>query len=334
MANTSTDKTTDYRLDELESDESDVSPPPQAFTAAVGDAGKRLDAALAGWLPGVSRTRVKALIEAGQVHVNGELALPKRVLQGDERVTVVVAEREPPGAYQPEAQALPIVYEDTDLLVLNKPAGWVVHPGAGNASGTLLNFLLAYHPAAITLARAGIVHRLDKETTGLMVVAKTERVQLALTEMIAARTVKREYLAIVRGLVEGPGKVDAPIGRHSRDRTRMAIAKDAQGGRAAVTHYSPLHHWDRHTLLRCKLETGRTHQIRVHMAHIRHPIEGDPVYTGRGSGRDAAAHDAIGRQALHATHLSFRHPTRERTVSLDAAPPDDFVALQEALDHA
>jgi 23S rRNA pseudouridine1911/1915/1917 synthase len=336
MANTLKDQTPDYRLDDDESGESDIidvsaGASVDLFSMGIGDAGRRLDVVLAQRLPGLSRTRLQALIEAGQVLVDGEVPLAKRLLRGGEQVTVKATPRSATVGVLPEARALPIIFEDNYLLVIDKPPGWVVHPGAGNPSGTLQNFLLAHHPGAVNLVRAGIVHRLDKDTSGLMVIAKTEAVQLALVRMIAERVVQREYLALVRGTVRGADTVDAPIGRHPRDRIKMAVVKEAQGGRPAVTHYRPLSHGLRHTLLRCRLETGRTHQIRVHMAHIRHPIEADPVYAARPHPDDAVAVQTFARQALHATRLAFAHPVTHAPLVFDAAPPPDMQGLLAAL---
>jgi 23S rRNA pseudouridine1911/1915/1917 synthase len=336
MVHTSQDKTKHYRPDDGLTADGDEFPhqesvvAPLAFRLTVAEAGGRLDAVLAARLPDVSRNRVKALIEAGDVEVDGQARAPRYSVRGDEAVTVAVKPREANAAILPEPRDLPIVFEDAHVLVLNKPAGWVVHPGAGNWQGTLQNFLLAHHAGAAGLVRAGIVHRLDKDTSGLMMVAKTEAAQQALTQMIAARAVTREYLALVRGAIERPGTVDAAIGRHATDRTRMAVTR-SEAGRPAVTHYQPIAALPRHTLMRCKLETGRTHQIRVHMAHIKHPIEGDPVYAPRYIGPHVDAVAAFARQALHATRLAFAHPVTDKPLKFDAPPPADFARLQAEL---
>src|SRR6185295_18737676 len=217
--------------------------------------------------------------------------------------------------------ALSLVFEDAAILVVDKPAGLVVHPGNGNRVGTLLNALLHHAPALRELPRAGIVHRLDKDTSGLMVVAKSEAAQLSLVRQLQARTVKRTYLAVVRGVVGAAGKVDAPIGRHPVQRTRMAVVP---GGKPAVTHYRVRRRFARHTLLECDLETGRTHQIRVHLASIGHPIEGDPVYAGRGE-------RLLGRQALHAWKLAFDHPRTGCAARFESPMPADIEALLESL---
>jgi 23S rRNA pseudouridine1911/1915/1917 synthase len=205
--------------------------------------------------------------------------------------------------------------------VIDKPAGLVVHPGSGNWSGTMLNALLHHAPGVGNLPRAGIVHRLDKDTSGLLVVAKTEPVQLALVRQLQARTVKRTYLALVRGKVAAAGTLEAPIGRHPVQRTRMAVVA---GGKPAITHYRVRRRFPAHTLLECDLETGRTHQIRVHLASIGHPLEGDPVYAGK-------ARAAFGRQALHAWKLAFVHPVSGSTVRFEAPMPADFEALLEVV---
>jgi 23S rRNA pseudouridine1911/1915/1917 synthase len=220
--------------------------------------------------------------------------------------------------------ALAIVHEDEDLLVVDKPAGLVVHPGNGHREGTLLNALLAHAPQVAALPRAGIVHRLDKDTSGLLVVAKNETAQTALVRSLQARTVKREYLALAHGAVAYGGRVEAPIGRHPTQRTRMAVVPR---GKPAVTHYRVLRRFAQATLLECALETGRTHQIRVHLASIGHPLVGDPVYGRRRSG----ARNAFPRQALHAARLGFEHPRTHLATVWESALPPDFAALLESL---
>ncbi|HXN16560.1 MAG TPA: RluA family pseudouridine synthase, partial [Usitatibacter sp.] len=238
-----------------------------------------------------------------------------------EAVEVALAPRPAQGAPRAEAIDLAIVYEDPDILVVDKPAGLVVHPGSGNWAGTLLNALLHHAPALGELPRAGIVHRLDKDTSGLLVVAKSEAAQFDLVRQLEERSVKRTYLALVRGRLEAAGRVDAPIGRHPVKRTRMAVRS---GGRAAVTHYRTREKFLEHTLLECELETGRTHQIRVHLASIGYPIEGDAVYAGRGP-------RVLGRQALHAWKLGLRHPRSGEAVRFEAPPPKDFRDLLRSL---
>ena len=268
-------------------------------------------------MPGESRSRLAKLIDAGHVRVDGGPAAGRMKMKSGEAVEVILAPRASDQPYRPEAIDLPVVHEDADVLVIDKPAGLVVHPGSGNWEGTMLNALLHHVPALKALARAGIVHRLDKDTSGLLVVAKNERAQLDLVRQLQARSVKRTYLALVRGLLARPGTVDAPIGRHPVHRTRMAVVT---GGKPAVTHYRIREKLPAHTLLECDLETGRTHQIRVHLASIGHPIEGDPVYAGKGAGR-------LPRQALHAWKLAFRHPSSGETVAFESPLPADFEAL-------
>jgi len=284
-------------------------------------AGLRLDQALARLLPRESRSRLARLVEDGAVLVDGERARPADRLRGGERLEVTLVPRPEEAAFRPEAIELDVVYEDDDVLVVAKPAGLVVHPGSGNWAGTMLNALLHRVPALASLPRAGIVHRLDKETSGLLVVAKNEEAMQDLVRQLQARTVKRTYLAIARGAVPAEGTVDAPIGRHPTQRTRMAVVR---GGKPAVTHYRVRERFAAHALVECELETGRTHQIRVHLASIGHPLEGDPVYGPRGARR-------LPRQALHAWKLAFVHPRTGRAVRCTAPPPPDFDALLEAL---
>ena len=284
-------------------------------------AGLRLDQALARLLPGESRSRLARLIEEGHVKVDGEAAASRRKMKSGEALDVSLVARPSEAAFRPEAIALPVVHEDEDLLVVDKPAGLVVHPGSGNWAGTMLNALLHHAPQTGELPRAGIVHRLDKDTSGLLVVAKNEPAQAALVRQLQARTVKRTYLALARGRVERAGSVDAPIGRHPVRRTRMAVVAS---GKPALTHYRVRESFPHHTLLECELETGRTHQIRVHLAEIGHPIEGDPAYAGRGT-------RLIERQALHAWKLAFVHPRTGAAVRFESPLPADFQALLERL---
>ncbi|HEX4883811.1 MAG TPA: RluA family pseudouridine synthase, partial [Casimicrobiaceae bacterium] len=231
------------------------------------------------------------------------------------------------GGDGPEAIALSIVYEDDDLLVIDKPVGLVVHPGAGNRSGTLLNALLHHAPSLATVPRAGIVHRLDKDTSGLMVVARTAEAQTSLVRQLASRTVARHYVALARGDLAKGVVVDAPIGRHPVHRTMMAVV---ERGKPARTHVDVVERFGSCTLVRCRLETGRTHQIRVHLAAIGHPLVGDPVYGGRGSGLPAALR-LFPRQALHAERLELAHPRDGRRMAWTAPLPDDFAALLAVL---
>jgi 23S rRNA pseudouridine1911/1915/1917 synthase len=291
------------------------------LTIPASLAGLRLDQALAKLLPEESRTRLAKLIEEGRVRVDGATATPRSKVKSGEAVDVALAPRREESAFAPEEIALDIVHEDDDVLVIDKPAGLVVHPGSGNWSGTMLNALLHHAPRLGELARAGIVHRLDKDTSGLLAVAKNEPAQASLVRQLQARTMKRSYLALARGVVKGPGTVDAPVGRDPRSRTRMAVVAT---GKPAVTRYRVRKAFARHTLLQCELESGRTHQIRVHLASIGHPVEGDPVYAGRGP-------QLLARQALHAWKLGFEHPRTGKAVRFESPLPEDFARLLKTL---
>lgn len=289
-------------------------------------AGLRLDAVLARLFPEHSRSRLQGWLKQGLIRLDGATADPKRKVHGGESVVCAVL---PAPTFETAAEdiPLPIVYEDAALVVIDKPAGLVVHPGNGNTSGTLMNALLHHTPELAQLPRAGIVHRLDKDTSGLMVVAKTLTAQTDLVRQLQARTVRRHYLALVHGQVAAGGTVDAPLGRHPVQRTKMAVVR--QGGKTARTHYLPVERFADCTLVECRLETGRTHQIRVHMANIRHPLVGDPVYGKQHSG--AATLDTFPRQALHAFRLALVHPETHREMSWEAPLPADFAALLEQL---
>jgi 23S rRNA pseudouridine1911/1915/1917 synthase len=291
-------------------------------------AGMRLDQALAALLPEYSRSRLSALIRESDVLVAGAPATAKQKVRGGETVQVTLTPRAEELAFLPEAIALAIVHEDDAVIVIDKPPGLVVHPAAGNWGGTMLNALLYHAPQLAHVPRAGIVHRLDKDTSGLMVVAKTEAAQVDLVRQLQARSVKREYLALVQGRVVHDGSVDAPIGRHPRARTKMAVVSK---GKPAVTHYRVLERFAHHTLLECRLETGRTHQIRVHMLSLGHALEGDTVYGGKPVADPAlrAGIERFGRQALHAQRLAFVHPLTRKTVNFEAPVPDDMQALIE-----
>jgi 23S rRNA pseudouridine1911/1915/1917 synthase len=293
-----------------------------ARTLTIPDAlaGRRLDQALAALLPEHSRSRLQQWIAQGAVQVDGAPASARQKLRGGEAIALAGVEQAPL-TDAPEAIALDIRYEDDDLLVLDKPPGLVVHPGSGNRAGTLLNALLHHAPALAQLPRAGIVHRLDKDTSGLMVVAKSAAAQAALVRDLAAHTVTREYVALVHGDVERAVTVDAPIGRHPTHRTTMAVVAQ---GKPARTHVSVVERFGAATLVRCRLETGRTHQIRVHLAAIGHPLVGDPAY---GSRRVRGGVLLFGRQALHATALRFTHPVSGRALKFASAPPADLRAL-------
>lgn len=300
-------------------------------------AGLRLDQAAAELFADHSRERLKAWIKAGDLTLDGRPAKPKEKVYGGEwlRLNAEVAEDT---RFEPEDIPLAVVYEDDEVLVIDKPAGLVVHPAAGNPDGTLLNALLHHCPALAGVPRAGIVHRLDKETTGLMVVAKTMTAQTSLVEQLQARTVSREYDAICVGVMTAGGSVNAPIGRHPKDRKRQAVTAS---GKPAVTHYRVVERFRAHTHVRCRLETGRTHQIRVHLAHLRYPLIGDPVYGGRLKLPPGAAEPLkeilreFPRQALHARKLAFVHPGSGETVTSRAPLPDDLLMLLDYLrdDH-
>jgi 23S rRNA pseudouridine1911/1915/1917 synthase len=297
-------------------------------------AGYRLDQLLAERCPDYSRSRLQHWIKSGRVLLDGRSCRPRERLRGGERV-VVRPEPEPQVFDQGQAMALDILYEDAALLVLNKPPGLVVHPAAGNPHGTLLNGLLAHHPPLAQIPRAGIVHRLDKETSGLLVVAKTLPAQHALVKQLQARSVKREYIALVQGLMTAGGTVDAPVGRHPVNRVRMAVV---ESGKPAVTHYRVLRRFRAHTEIEVELETGRTHQIRVHMAHIRYPLLGDPLYGGRLRLPPGADVDLLRtlrsfrRQALHAQRLTLQHPQSGERLSWTAPLPADMQDLLAALE--
>ncbi len=299
------------------------------------DCGRRLDQVASELFSEYSRARLQTWIKGGQLRVDGQIQVPKQKLLGGETLAIDVY-LEPEGDWQPENIPLHIVYEDEHIMVLNKPDNMVVHPAAGNRSGTLLNGLLYHCPQLESVPRAGIVHRLDKDTTGLMVVAKTLQAHTDLVAQLQARTVKREYEAVVAGVMTGGGLVDQPIGRHQTQRTKMAVRPD---GKEARTHYSVLQRFVGHSHVRLRLETGRTHQIRVHMAHIRFPIVGDETYAGRfriHSGASPELRDAIqnfGRQALHARELGLIHPASGELVSWDSELPEDMRALITVLDN-
>ncbi|NQZ24102.1 MAG: 23S rRNA pseudouridine(1911/1915/1917) synthase RluD [Colwellia sp.] len=296
--------------------------------------GKRFDQTLAEMFPEYSRSRIKEWILAGHVTLNGAiLKIPREKMFGGEEVEIST-EVEADIRFEPQDIPLNIVYEDDDILVINKPAGFVVHPGAGNPDGTVLNALLHYCPQLDVVPRAGIVHRLDKDTTGLMVVAKTIAAQTNLVDALQEREITREYEALANGLMTAGGVVDEPIGRHPTKRTHMAVNLF---GRPSVTHYRVMEKFRLHTRLRLRLETGRTHQIRVHMSHITHPLIGDPNYGGRPRPPKNATEDlrdilrSFKRQALHAAMLSLFHPITGEEMTWHAPIPDDMVQLTNIL---
>ncbi|GMQ88363.1 MAG: 23S rRNA pseudouridine(1911/1915/1917) synthase RluD [Gammaproteobacteria bacterium] len=296
-------------------------------------AGRRLDQALAELFPAYSRSRLQLWLKAGKVLLNQQPVVAKYRVVGGEQV-LILAELEVQTEVQAQDIPLDVQYEDEHLLVLNKPAGLVVHPAAGNPDGTLQNALLHYDPQLATLPRAGIVHRLDKDTSGLMMVARNLAAHKSLVEQLQARTVHRAYLALVQRALTAGGTIDAPLGRHPRDRLRMAVV---ESGKPAISHYRVLERFPAHTLVQVRLETGRTHQIRVHMAHIHCPLVGDPLYGGRlriPRAASPALRDALSgfrRQALHATRLELNHPASGEAVSWEVGMPEDFSQLLDVL---
>lgn len=292
--------------------------------------GLRLDQALAQLFPDFSRGQLSKWIKAGDVLLNDNAPKPRDKVRGGDHVIINAELQVQDEQWLAEKIELDIVYEDDHVLILNKPAGMVVHPGAGNHQGTLVNALLAHAPGLVHIPRAGIVHRLDKNTTGLLMVAKTLQAHNSLIGQLQERTVLREYHAIVTGVLTAGGTVDEPIGRHHIDRKRMTVS---DSGKPSVTHYRVEQRFRAHTHIRCKLETGRTHQIRVHMAFIRHPLIGDPVYGGRfkmPKGMSEMAREQLQsfrRQALHAGLLGFEHPESGEMVSWQVPIPDDMQHL-------
>ncbi len=298
-------------------------------------AGQRLDAALATMFPQYSRSRLQQWIRDGYVLLDGVAVKPGTRLVGDEVLQLSVQPDTHTDNARAQAIPLDIVHQDEDIIVLEKPAGLVVHPAAGHADGTLVNALLHHDAGLAGVPRAGIVHRLDKDTTGLMVVARNLAAHKHLVEALQQRSVVREYQAVVQGVITAGGTVDAPIGRHARDRVRMCVRDD---GKAAVTHYRVVSRFRQHSHVRLRLESGRTHQIRVHMLYIRHPLVGDAVYGGRqrippqADTRLIELLRGFPRQALHAFRLSLAHPRSGETLSWQSPLPDDIVQLLAALE--
>ena len=292
-------------------------------------AGLRVDQALAQMFPDYSRSRLKEWLLAGAITVDGASPRPRDAVAGGEIVTL-----EPQAEAEVRAEAEPmrleIVFEDEHLLVVNKPAGLVVHPGAGNPDGTLLNGLLHHAPVLAEVPRAGIIHRIDKDTSGLLLVAKTLPAHTALVRQLAEREIARQYLAVCNGVLTGGGTIDEPIARHPVDRKRMSVQ---EGGKPAVTHYTVIERFRAFTYVSVRLETGRTHQIRVHFAYRRHALVGDPVYGGRlalPAGASEALIDMLRRfrrQALHATRLGIEHPATGESIAWEVPPPADFEEL-------
>ncbi len=307
-----------------------------ALFLPVERAGERLDSLLCELLAELSRSRIQELLQSGAITIDGGLARPSQRVRGGEAVQVRLPPREP-GHWQAERIPLQIVHEDEEILVVDKPAGMLTHPGAGHTAGTLANGILAHCPDNAQLPRAGIVHRLDKDTSGLLVIAKTEHARQDLMEQLAERAMHREYVALALGAMTGGGRVEAPIGRHSHDRLRMTVRSD---GRPARTDYRLLERFPRHTLLRLRLATGRTHQIRVHMRHIGHPLVGDPVYGGRPivpPGLDDAGLQiwrSFRRQALHAWRLELEHPRDGEVCTFESPLPADLQTLLTLLRNA
>ena len=304
-----------------------------SLTIPAAQAGQRLDQALAALLPDYSRSRLKAWIESGEVRVDGAVLRPRDKVFGGEAVSINASL---PQETRAAAQDIPLVlvHEDKHVFVVDKPAGLVVHPGAGNPDNTLQNALLALDPKLASLPRAGIVHRLDKDTSGLLIVARTLPAHTALVRMLGERDVHREYEAVCRGVMTAGGTIDAPIDRHPTERVRMAVR---EGGRDAVTHYRVIARFRANTHVRVQLETGRTHQIRVHLAHAGYPIVGDRVYGGRltmPKGANEELRQALRefpRQALHAARLKFDHPVTGKPLECASPLPADMRGLLDLL---
>ncbi|MBT5556503.1 MAG: 23S rRNA pseudouridine(1911/1915/1917) synthase RluD [Halieaceae bacterium] len=296
--------------------------------------GMRLDQVVAELFPDYSRNRLATWIKEGRLTVDGKTMKPRDKALASAHVVLEVAD-EPVIDWQPQTIPLDVIFEDEHILVVNKPAGMVVHPAAGHADGTLVNALLGYAPELDALPRGGIVHRLDKETSGIMFVARSSLAHKSLVAQLSERTVSRTYCAVCTGALTGGGKIDAPIDRHPTARTKMAVVAD---GKPAVTHYRIAHRFKHYTQLQVNLETGRTHQIRVHMAHRKWPLIGDPIYAGRQripAGASEALITALRnfpRQALHAQALEFEHPATGDWVEFETELPDDLVELLEVLD--
>lgn len=310
----------------------------ESITTGADVFGKRFDQVVSELLPDYSRSRVQQWIKQGLVLLNGKPAKAKEKMRGGEIIEIDVdfdAEDSLDENWIAEDIPLNIVYEDEDVIVINKPAGLVVHPGAGNPQGTLLNALLHHEPALASVPRAGVIHRLDKETTGLLVVARNLKSHAFLVEELQERNFEREYRALVCGVMTAGGTVEEPIGRHPTMRTRMAVVRS---GKHAVTHYRVEQRYRAHSLLRVNLETGRTHQIRVHLAHINFPIVGDPVYGGRlmfPKGSSEALNEALRefkRQALHAARLGILHPRTGQEMSWEAPIPEDMQHLIDVME--
>ncbi|WP_428827674.1 23S rRNA pseudouridine(1911/1915/1917) synthase RluD [Azonexus sp. IMCC34842] len=300
---------------------------PLHLTVPDASYGRRLDQVLADMLPQHSRNRLQGWVRDGCVQVDGKVETePKRKLLGGERLIVNEPHDVRSIPEQPEDIPLDIVFEDETLIVINKPAGLVVHPGSGNWSGTLMNALLHHVPAIAEVPRAGIVHRLDKDTSGLLVVAKTLEAQTDLVRQLQARTVRRVYLALAAGAITTGGGIDSPIGRHPVQRIKMAVVPESRGGKPALTWFRIMEKFPYCTFIECSLETGRTHQIRVHMASLHHPLVGDQVY-----GKPNAKLPVFPRQALHATRLGLVHPLSGFKMQWEVPMPEDMRNLLDSL---
>lgn len=306
------------------------------FVVAADSYGQRLDQVLVEFLPEYSRSRIQKWIKQGHILVDGETSKAKMKVSGGETLSITI-EQEQQGEWQGENIALDIVYEDDSILVINKPVGLVVHPAAGNYNGTLLNAVIYHCPELINIPRAGIVHRLDKDTSGLLVVAKTLTAQTHLVNQLQNRAFEREYEAIVMGEMTAGGTVNAPIGRHPVHRVKMSVVKNPNNGKEAITHYRIKERLENYTCVQVKLETGRTHQIRVHMAYINYPIVGDPVYAGR-LRLPADCSESLKqfllefkRQALHARKLGLQHPHTKEWMEWEVEAPEDMQQLKTLL---
>ncbi|ALQ51242.1 23S rRNA pseudouridine(1911/1915/1917) synthase RluD [Nitrosomonas ureae] len=318
------DTTGDYNVKPLAAVSDELTTNVVNLTIPINYAGSRLDQTLAKLVPNWSRSRLQTWIAEKRVLVNGQIATAKQLVWGDEHVEIFPLKIAAESPFVAEAIHLNIMEEDETLIIINKPAGLVTHPGNGNWQGTLLNALLHHAPELKNIPRAGIVHRLDKNTTGLLVVAKTLAAQTNLVRQLQQRTVKRDYLALVLGEIKQAGNIDAPIGRHPIHRTKMTVTSK---GKPARTNYQVIENFDGCTLLQCSLETGRTHQIRVHLNAIGHALVGDPVYGGKpGKTAQAIAQILIDfpRQALHAQKLALIHPKTEQVNQWEAATPEDI----------
>lgn len=303
---------------------------PLELTVPDASYGRRLDQVLAELIPQHSRNRLQGWVRDACVEVDGKIeAEPKRKMLGGERLRIVPPSDARDMPEQPEDIPLDIVFEDDTLIVINKPAGLVVHPGSGNWSGTLMNALLHHAPGIEQVPRAGIVHRLDKDTSGLLVVAKTPEAQTDLVRQLQARTVRRVYLALAAGVIRKGGGVDSPIGRHPVQRIKMAVVPESRGGKPALTWFRVMESFPYCTFVECSLETGRTHQIRVHLASIGHPLVGDQVY-----GKPNPKLPVFGRQALHATRLGLVHPLSGLKMQWEVPMPQDMRDLLDELRHA